>query len=405
MAKGTVLWVNAHAVSPRDGGGTRHYEMARALAPLGWEVTVAASDFHLQSRRYTRRVGPRDRRAIDETEGGVRFRWLWTAPYRGNDWRRMANWWSFAREVERLPATMTRPSLVIGSSPHLLAAVAAARAARAWRVPFWLEVRDLWPESLAAVTGRRGALYFGLRPVASWLYRHASRIIVLTAGVRSWLLDRGVSADKVVLLPNGVDPGAFPDRPAGPDDDRLVVGYLGAHGYANGLEVVLEAAALLAGDPRIRFRLIGDGPAKAALVRRAAEHRLGNVEFVDAVPKREVPELLSTLHVGLMVLKETKLFEFGVSPNKLFDYFAAGLPVVTNVRGEVGDLVTRIGAGEVAADGSPEALGAAIRALASRPVEQRRAAGQRGRAWTLAERSRDALGIQLDRALEGALSR
>ncbi|MCU0621640.1 MAG: glycosyltransferase, partial [Gemmatimonadales bacterium] len=182
MAGPSLLWVNHFAVTPADGGGTRHYDLARTLARLGWTVTVASADFHLHGRRYTRRAGASDRRAIHEPLDGVRFAWLWSAPYAGNDWRRVRNWLSFARRVATADWSAPRPDVVIGSSPHLFAALGAWWAARRLEVPFVLEVRDLWPESLEAVSGRRGALYHTLDRLATFLYARADRIVVLARG-------------------------------------------------------------------------------------------------------------------------------------------------------------------------------------------------------------------------------
>src|SRR6185437_13500025 len=130
-----LLWVNHFAVAPSDGGGTRHFDLAHALRAHGWHVTIAASDFHLHSRGYTRRATPHVRTAIAERVDDVDFLWLWAAPYTTNDWRRVRNWLSFSRSLARLSPNVTpRPDVIIGSSPHLFAARAALRMARRLRV-------------------------------------------------------------------------------------------------------------------------------------------------------------------------------------------------------------------------------------------------------------------------------
>ena len=126
-----LLWINHFAVAPGEGGGTRHFEMSRELVSRGWDVTVAASDVHLQSRTYTRRDGPDRPRVIPEDLDGVRFRWLWSAPYERNDWRRAWNWLSFARSCSGWTPDAGRPDVVIGSSPHLFAALAGLAARQA----------------------------------------------------------------------------------------------------------------------------------------------------------------------------------------------------------------------------------------------------------------------------------
>ena len=390
-----LLIVNHFALAPDMGGGTRHIELGRELARRGWRVTIAASDFHVLERRYARRTAAADRRAIDETVDGVRMRWLWASPYDRNDRKRIANWLSFARSVVRAPWADDAPDVVLGSSPQLLAALGAWRVARRLRVPFVLEIRDLWPESLGVAGRRRGPGYWGLWLVARFLYRAASRIVVLARGVQQYLERLGVPAARIVYVPNGADLGAFTERPT-PNGSVLRLVYAGAHGPANGLDVVLEAATLLRNDPRIGFRFVGDGPAKAALVQQARAASLPNVEFLDPVPKARIPALLASCDAGLMVLKDVPLFAFGVSPNKLFDYWGAGLPVVCNVPGEVAGWVRDAGGGVQAADTSADALASAIRTLAAMPPEQRNALGAAGREWVRQEHDRPVLAARLD---------
>lgn len=263
--------------------------------------------------------------------------------------------------------------------------------------PFVLEVRDLWPESLLAGGGRVGLGYRALERLAGMLYRRARLVVTLTEGVARYLRDRGVGP--VCCAPNGVDLAAFDGAPVRVGRGTTVV-YLGAHGHLNGLDLVLDAAAALRDRPDVTIRLIGDGPEKAALVARARAEGLTNVRFDPPVPKASVPEALRTADVGLMVLREAPLFAFGVSPNKLFDYLGAGLPVITNVPGEVAEMVTAAGAGEVVPPGSGQALAAAIRRMADRPAEERAAFGAAGRRWVAEHHARDVVAGDLAAALE-----
>lgn len=380
------------------GGGTRHIELGRELARRGWRVSIAASDFHVLERAYARRDVASDKRAIDETVDGVRMRWLWSSPYDRNDGKRIANWLTFARSVVGVRWRDDPPDVVLGSSPQLFAALAAWRVARRLGVPFVLEVRDLWPESLGVAGHRRGPGYWGLWLVARFLYRTASRIVVLARGVQRYLEDLGIPTERIVYVPNGADLGAFTERATtGVAALRLV--YAGAHGPANGLDVVLRAAALIRDDARVTFVLVGDGPAKGALIQQARDDRLSNVEFLDPVPKSRIPQLLASCDAGLMVLKDVPLFAFGVSPNKLFDYWGAGLPVVCNVPGEVAAWVREAGGGVQAADATAESLAEAIRALVEMSPERRAALGTSGREWVRREHDRPVLAARLDAAV------
>ncbi len=399
-----LLWVNHFAVAPDMGGGTRHIEIARELVRLGWQVTVAASDFHLHGRAYQRRRDASDRATISEMIDGVEMRWLWASPYTRNDLKRVGNWLSFSRSLLRDAAAGPRPDVVIGSTPHLFAALAAQRLARRARAPFVLEVRDLWPESLAVGGRGKGPGYAGLWALARFLYRVARRIIVLAQGAGDYLVRSGVPARKIVFVPNGVDVSAFAGEKSPPRDALRLV-YAGAHGPANGLDLVLDAAALLRDEPGVSWLLVGDGPSKAALLERAGREGLTSVQFADPVSKAAMPALLRECDAGLMILKELPLFSFGVSPNKLFDYWGASLPVVCNVAGEVARWVDSAGGGVQAADGSAAAIAAAVRELLARTPVERSALGDRGREYVVREHDRPFLASRVDATLRDVMQR
>lgn len=398
-----LLWVNHFMVAPTEAGGTRHFEMAAALTQLGWDVTLAGSDFHLQQRAYTRRSAG-DRRTTHETINGVAVRWLYSDPYQTNDWRRIRNWLSFSRQLTRERWDDAPPDVVIGSSPHLFAAWAASRVSARRKVPFIFEVRDLWPESLLAGGRGTGPGYRALGWLADRLYRKARKIVVLARGSADYLVSRGVPADRFCYVPNGVDISAF-EAVSRPERSSVTLIYAGAHGPMNGLDAVLGAARELQADRRIRFLLVGDGPSKAQLMATAARDGLTNVEFRPPVPKQQIPALFAEADAGLMVLKEAPLFAFGVSPNKLFDYMASALPVVCNVPGDVAGMVASAGAGVQAVDASAGALAAAVLTLAEHTSAERAGLGFRGRAWVSREHERGALARRLDHMLRELIGR
>jgi glycosyltransferase involved in cell wall biosynthesis len=299
-----------------------------------------------------------------------------------------------------------RPFVVYGSTPHLLAPVAGWLLARRYRVPFILEVRDLWPQILVEMDRlERGSwTYRVLSRIENWLYRRAVRIVVLAEGVRDELVRRGVDGAKIVVIPNGAAPTDF--AVGAPRDglrdryqfrDRVFV-YAGAHGPANGLDLLLDAAELVRDDhPEAHFVLFGDGPSKAELVASTRSRGLDNVEFRDPVPKSAMPEVLAAADVGVHVLADVPLFRYGVSPNKVVDYMAAGLPVLTNSPGVVGDLVASAGAGVAVEPGDLEK---GIRAVLRLSPEERAARGDAGRMYIARERSPAVLAERLEALLD-----
>jgi glycosyltransferase involved in cell wall biosynthesis len=217
------------------------------------------------------------------------------------------------------------------------------------------------------------------------------------------LIAQGVEEWRIVWVPNGVDTNLF-EAPTREPRAGVTLVYAGAHGPANRLGTVLEAAKLLQPRSEIRFVLIGDGSEKSRLEAQAHAWGLSNLSFLPPVPKDRLQQVFAAADAGLMVLMPSPLFAMGASPNKLFDYLACGLPVVSNVPGEIATLIRDSGAGEQAADGSGEGLAAAIARLADRTPEERIALGAAGRSWVVQERDRDQLATRLEDALVSALA-
>ena len=336
-ARRRVLVLNQFALPRSAPGGTRHVELFGRLQR--WRPVILAG----------RRALLNQSRVADE---GI-LATVPVTPYSGNGVSRVVNWLSytlaaFVRGVARRPV-----DVVYGSSPHLGAALAGLAIARIHRARFVLEVRDLWPRILldSGMFAESSLVYRALRRLELFLYGQADAIVVLAKG-SGWELEcDGVDPAKIHFLPNGAEPADFVV-----DADRnelrrryglegTVVVYAGAHGPANGLDLVLDAVEDL-GDTDVRFVLVGDGVAKADLMADARRRRLGNVEFRDPIAKNEIPLLFAAADVGLHCLADVPLFRHGVSPNKLYDYMAAGLPVITNTPGEVAAMVDEAGAGE-----------------------------------------------------------
>lgn len=403
-----------HFANPVDApGGTRLVELTSRLE--GWDTTIVAAGRNLFTRRRTgpsrRPPGAPDRAAGEPGGHPGRepdYRTVWTTPYASNGWARIANWVSYAVAAFVLGLRLGRPDVVYASSPHLLTGLSGWALARRYRVPFVLEIRDLWPQVLVD-TGRLdpdSLLYRVVHRLEHFLYRRADTIVALTEGSAQVIIDSGIDRAKVTVIPNGADPAAMVPsasreelrRRYGFDD--LTIVYAGAHGPANGLDFVLDAAAELEAEHvEVTFVLVGDGLVKPALTRRAAEERIGSVRFLEPVPKNEIPDLLAAADVGLHVLADLPLFLYGVSPNKLFDYMAAGLPVLTNTGGEVGDLVKANDAGVAVA---PAEIASGVRQLIGAGAERRREWGRNGQAFMAAHRSRTEMAARLQAVLDRA---
>lgn len=376
-----VVWIlNHYALEPGGAGGTRHYSLARHMRALGWVPYIIAASTELNTGRQ--RLEPGEGLRLEEFDG-VSFLWLRVPTYEGNGIGRIRNMLAYTMAALRGGATrrLPAPDVVVGSSVHPLAAWAGARLARRYRAPFIFEVRDLWPETLIDMgrLKRTGLAARLLRRLEGKLYREAAAIISVLPNAVDYIAKFGVPSSKVHWIPNGAEVGAYP-RTGEPPADPFVFMYFGAHGQANGLDVVLRAydrATRLPGMPATRLRLIGNGPAKADLMKLADQLGTSSVAFEDPVKKSEIPALAAQAHAFVFHLHDIPVFRFGISSNKLFDYLATGRPVLFGCNA-VNNPVEEASAGLSVKADAIEEMAQAMLSMATLSPEERAAMGRRG---------------------------
>jgi glycosyltransferase involved in cell wall biosynthesis len=271
-------------------------------------------------------------------------------------------------------------------------------------VPFLFEVRDLWPAFAVAVGVLRSRPLIRMTEwLERFLYRHADRVIVNSPGFIDHVRERG--AKSISLVPNGVDPDMFDPADDGVRfreehglDSRFIALYAGAHGMSNDLDIVLDAARELEDTPGLQVVLLGDGTEKRRLVGRAEALGLKNVRFLPPVPKVRMREALAAAGACIAILKPVDVYRT-VYPNKVFDYLAAGRPVVLAIDGVIRDVVEAAGAGISVPPGDPGALADALRRL-TRDSETARSMGRRGREYVEKHFDRSQLAAELVRIVE-----
>jgi glycosyltransferase involved in cell wall biosynthesis len=402
---GSRLWIlNHYAAAPAESTGTRHYDLARALIPLGWQTTLfAASATHLCPPRPMPAGTLRRLEDID----GVRFVWVRTLPSGHSRAKRVLNELLCSYRCQKAASGLPAPRVVMGSSAHLFAGLAAWRLARRHGVPFVFEVRDLWPETLVQLgrMDRTHPFVVVLRRVERFLYRRADHLVTLLPGAQEYLARHGGAGKPLTYLPNGVQlhPQSAAERHPSADlvaDLRrrhgFVVLYAGAHGQANALDPLLEAARLLQvqGEREVAFVLVGDGREKEALQQLAAREQLRNVHFLPPVPKAALQSVLREADAFYLGWRDSPLYQYGVSPNKLGDYLAAGRPVVHAISCPY-DVIREAQCGVSVPAESPARLAEAVVQLRRLSPEERLAMGQRGRAYAEAHLSMERLGVRL----------
>ena len=387
-----ILYLHQHFSTPDGGTATRAFAQARALAAAGHAVTLLTGRY---AGAATGLDGPfrRGRR-----EGRVaNFQVVeFDIPYHGG-MGLPARAWAFARFAARAtpPARGGGWDLVVASSTPLTVAIPAL----AGPAPFLFEMRDPWPELPAALGLRSRPVLRAMGALADAACRRAAVTVALSEGMAAIARARG--ARDVEVIGQGCDldlfgPQVAPWRPPEAAPHEALAVYAGAHGAANGLDALLDAAAALhaRGERRIRLVLAGEGPERARLLARATP----NVTFLPAMPKRELAALLAGSQLGLLCLAPVPEFAEWTAPNKLMDLLAAGLPVLSCVPGAAARLLAAGRCGETVA---PDALADALVALGTDPA-RRAAMGAAARALAVRRHDRRLLAARFVAACERA---
>lgn len=382
-----ILLIHQSFVALNEPGGTRHYELARNLVEKGHQVTVIASPVSYLTGNQTE--PGREGKTASESEANVPgLTILRTYTYRAlhkSFVHRIFSFVSFMFSAFWAGLRVRKVDVVWGTSPPIFQAAAAWALARLKGTRFLLEIRDLWPAFAIAVGVLRNPLLIRLSEwLERFLYRHADTVMINSPGFSEHVQRRG--AKRIELVPNGADPRMFdpaldgtPFRQQHGLEGKFVVLYAGAHGMSNDLEVALEAGRHLIDQPEIAIVFLGDGKEKAALQQKAGEMKLENVVFLPAVPKSGMGQALAGSDACLAILKPIPLYAT-VYPNKVFDYMAAGKPVLLAIDGVIRQVVEQAQAGVFIPPGNPQALAEAIRGMAG-DVDGARRTGLNGRAY------------------------
>jgi len=285
-----------------------------------------------------------------------------------------------------------RPDIIVATSPQFFCGWAGFLAARMRirRVPFVLEIRDLWPDSIVAVGAMRNkGLLRILYRLERWLYAGSDHIVTVGDGYREDLVDKGVPCEKLSVIPNGVDREIFWPRQATDVmarfgmQDRFTCAYVGTIGMAAGLDVVIEAAERLRdlGRNNISFLLVGDGAERERLEKLARQKGLDNLAFSGRLPKEEMPAILAAADVCLVHLRKVDLFK-RVMPSKIFEMAAMKRPIILGVAGHAAKLLQTANAGVCIEPENARELVDAVCTLASDPMACR-AYGQSGHDYVM----------------------
>jgi glycosyltransferase involved in cell wall biosynthesis len=371
------VWIlNHYANLPGMGASLRHFNLAKELAKQGYAPRVFASSAMHNSDSN---VIPGRQSWIGRVEEGVDFTYVRTSGYSGNGLARGINILQYCLRVpcvaRRQRERFGRPDVIIASSMHPFALFVGLWMARAYKCKYIAEIRDLWPESLAAYYPdfNKGLMSVFYR-AEKYIYKNADKVIFTMAGGRDYVADKGwlgeVDEGKLHHINNGVDLCAFvvnrdssrlydPDLA---DGEAFKAVYTGSVRRVNNLAMLVEAAAVLKAQGRddIKILVWGEGGDREALSKEAAQRGLGNIVFKGYVDKKYIPYIVSQADVNILhQAVETKIYKYGTSQNKKFDYLAAGRPILCTVPSNF-DIVAEGGAGVSLETQTPEAISEAL---------------------------------------------
>lgn len=401
-----VLYVHEHFNTPKNGGGIRSYELAQRLIQRGHQVIMIAGGdkkkFNLpETSKKNIRRGMID--GIDVIQISL--------PYSNSDGllKRTKTFLKFAFRSIGI-AMKEDYDLAFATTTPLTAGIPVIWAKWFRGKKYVFEVRDLWPELPKALGMTNKLALWGMSILEKCSYRNATACIGLAPGIKEGIARRSQKDKKIAMIPNGCDlelftPGKREDlvlKGVSPTDTVAV--FTGAHGIANGLDAVLDAAKVLKSRERTDIKLcfIGDGKLKPHLIERAKSEGLDNCLFFDPIPKVELTKIVCCADIGMQILANIPAFYYGTSPNKFFDYITAGRPIINNYPGWLADMIKENECGVVVEPENPDAFADGLIFLADHP-ELREKYGKNSRALAEREFDRNKLGKKFVDFLEDAI--
>jgi len=393
------IWIiNEYAGSPYHGMEFRHYYMGKELVKLGNSVTVISSSYSHLFKNL-----PKHRR---ENIDGVDYLWLKMFDYgQSHDKKRVLKWFYFMFKIFFLPFSLKKPDVIIVSPMAPFPIFPSWILSKFYSAKLIYEVKDIWPLSLIELGGFSTSHPF-IR-FMSWFEKFAlkkSDVIVSNLQNYGEHIKKDVGLDKdFVWISNGVDLEELQQIEPLTDDikskipnDRFIIGYTGTIGVANDMQSFCEAAVLLKEYKEILFVLVGSGQEKKKLIKNYGN--MENIMFIDSIPKRQIQSVLSLFDVCFLGWNKEKLYKYGTSANKLFDYMYSGKPILNAYCG-AGDLVQIANCGVSVEAQNSNAIADGILKLFKMDIASRENLGKNGQKYVLEYFTYEKLGIKLEKLL------
>lgn len=384
-----ILILNHYAGSPYYGMEYRPYYLAQEWIKLGYEVTIVAAN-----NSHIRRVNPEPKGNIwVENVDGIRYVWIKSRPYGGNGVARMLNMLDYIRGFKKniKKFVALKPDVVIASSTYPLDNYPAYKLAKKTGAKFIYEVHDLWPLGPQLLGGysKFHPFIVVMQIAENFAYKHVDKVVSILPCAEKHMREHGLKEGKFFHIPNGI---YLPEvQNAEPLSEELVsqlpknkkiIGYCGTLGIANALHNLIEVARLVKeSHPDLFFALVGKGPEKDNLSSLIDKYQLDNIKIYDVIPKKQVQSFLKMNYINAITWNDSELYEYGISPNKIFDYMYAGKPIIQAVK--AGNDIPRDSGCGITCNTKPEDIVISLEKMLSLSNDELAKMGENGHKYVL----------------------
>jgi len=388
--KKTNIWIiNDYAGSPFHGMIYRHYYMAKELQKRNIKTTIISASY---SHFMTNKPPIKNKPYLLEKIDMIEYLWLKVMEYKDSrDKKRIFKWFQFCLKLFTISNKIDKPDIVMcsGSAPMLI--LPSYYLAKKHGAKLIFEIRDIWPLTLMDFKGysKYNPLIYIMQKSVNFGFRNADKVISVLPHTDSYIHEQGIFNVDFSYLPNGIfleelqNPSPLNEKTlAELPKEKFTIGYAGAMGMGDGLDLLVDVAVELKEESNINFVLIGKGSEKKRLEKRVIDLKLNNIKILDAIPKREVQNLLAQFDVCYIGWEDKEIYKYGISANKIFDYMYAGKPIIHLFTGR-GDLISKANCGISIREHKSSLISEAILKLYNTPKEERKKIGLRGKRFVL----------------------
>lgn len=353
-----ILFLSHYFPPEVNAPASRTYEHCKQWQKAGHQVTVVTcAPNHPRGELY---AGYKNKWLQRENIDGIEVIRVWSFITANEGFiKRSLNYISFMLSCVFLCGFFGKADVVVSTSPQFFNGLAGYFVSRFKRIPWLLEIRDLWPDSILAVGATENKLIINiLYWLERFVYQRCDRLVVVTDAFKKHIIGLGIPDNKISVVKNGVDLSVFDQNSTENTEEieallglsaaelsqKMVCAYVGTHGMAHHLETIIQAAAQLKQDKNILFVMVGAGAERASLLEQKQSLELNNLIMLEQLPKSQMPALWSLVDVSLVLLRKSDLFKT-VIPSKIFESMAMSKPIILGVEGEAAEIINNSGAG------------------------------------------------------------